>query len=465
MHLWAAELEAAGDPVILQLRGAGRIFAGDLRLLAESLSWAPEAGLMTASGAVELAAPSWELKAAWLELWTRLGLVRARDLELRHRGLWLKAASAELSREVWLLHGVELRLDDSPLLLQAAEVRLIPAAHEANLVLEQVSLPGLPGAWPVLSLNLPGLITDSTELRPPLSVFQPELGLVAGGLRAGFSSELWRSDEQRLYGRLLADPQYGPLAEFSHEWRPGPDWLLHTQLGAGSAGFQGRAEGLWQTPLGPWLRGRARWQQPDSFVSEFWLPPLQPILSPASGFELWAASDWLEPLPQLRTRLLAGARWPQQQAGLTALAQLPLWQAEAWSLEGSLLLNGLTGLPVRADQGIDPMSFDATAGARLLGRYDIDPQWSVGGYLEQYLSTLPAGGFLQPERLSPWLAGFAFWRLNEDFGIGLEAALSLSSGRPVLADALISWRLRPFYVHLLLQGLPAGVQLQTRFEL
>jgi hypothetical protein len=459
LHLWAQELDASGDPLLIQLRGQSRLFAGDLRLLADQIRWAPDADLVQADGHVDLAAPDWQLLAETLEFHPAQAYLHAQNLSLQHRGLTLKATSADMTAEVWRLNDVEIRLEGSLLVLQAAHLRILPGRSQENLLLEEAGIPGLPLTWPVLTLSLPELGDRSTELRAPISAFQPELGLVAGGLRLGFSSQLWQDASQRLYGRLVADPVFGPLAEFSHEWRPDPGWLLHSQLGFGSSGLQARAEALWQTPLGPWLRGRARLQQSDSFLSEFWLPPLKPVLTPVSGLEIWSASEWLD-WQSLRFRILAGARWPQQQAGLTGLAMLPIWQQDAHLLEASLLLNGLAGSGPLASA-----PFNGTAGGRLLYQWQANDSLTLGTYFEQYLSSLPSGSFLQPDRLSPWLAGVAFWRPHENLGIALELALSLTSGHIALADALISWHIRPFYIHLLLQGVPTGLQLQTRFEL
>lgn len=459
MHLWARTLEAEGDPVLIRLNGQSRLFSGELRLLAQRLRWAPDADLLSADGQVELAAPAWELRAESLEFRPALAYLTARQLHLNYRDLQLQAARAEMSAEVWQLHEVEVRLRDSPLVLQAHEVRILPGRLQENLLLEGITLPGLPWRWPALTLSLPELAPEQAEIRAPASVFQPELGLAAGGLRAGFSSELWRDQQQRFYGRFSFEPQLGPLAELAHEWRPDNDWLLHSQLGLGNNGLQARAEALWQTPLGLWLRGRGRWQQPDSFLAEFWLPPLAITPVPASDLEFWLASEWLSwpQWPALRTRVLAGARWPQQQAGLTWLAQLPLWQTESQLLEASSLINGF--------YLADSSGFVGTAGTRLLFQQTLLDNLTLGGSLEQYMSSLTASGFTQPERLSPWLSVFALWQPWPDLGLGCETAISLTSGRLVLADALVSWRLRPFYVHLLMQGIPPGLQLQTRFEL
>lgn len=458
IHLWAQELTAEGEPLLLRLQGSSRLFAGDLRLLAEHILWAPEPGLIQARGKIHLAAPEWELSASSLELRTQQGYLEALELELLHRGLILRAAKAEMTEDVWQFTDVEVRLSDSPLVLKAARLRLLPGVSHENLVLEDVGIPELPLRWPVLTLSLPELGPKTAELRAPVSAFQPELGLVSGGLRVGLSSQLWNDEQQRLYGRLLYDPLLGPLAEVSHEWRPETGLLLHSQLGLSSNGVQARAEALWQTPLNLWLRGRARWQQPDSFLSEFWLPPLNPLvtgLTPTSGLELWLASEWLSWGP-LRGRLLAGSRWPQQQAGVTALGQMTLYEAPAQRLEASLLLNSVLNTQTPSA---------GTAGARLLYQWQAADNLTLGTYLEQYVSGLPAGSFLQPERLNPWLAAYTLWQPREDLGFGLETALSLSTGRWALADALVTWRIRPFYLHLLLQGIPMGVQFQTRFEL
>ncbi|PKL76353.1 MAG: hypothetical protein CVV27_10710 [Candidatus Melainabacteria bacterium HGW-Melainabacteria-1] len=461
LFLHADQLTFDGDPLLLRLSGNSRVFGDDWRLLAQELSWAPDADWLHARGRVELAAPAWLLQAESLAFRPAVGYIQAEGLQLKYQGLLIQAARAEMTPEAWLLQDVELRLADSPLVLRAARLRLLPRRSRENLMLEAISLPGLPWAWPVLTLSLPELAPETAEVRSPLSLFQPEFAVLPGGLRAGLAGELWLSSEQRWLGRLLSDPLNGPLAELSHEWRPQPGFLLHSQLGLGPAGLQARVESLWQTPLGPWLRGRARWQQVDSFWGEFWLPPLQPVIQFSSGLEFWGASDWLDWGP-LRTRLLAGARWPQQQIGATWLGQWPLWQEQTRLLEASWLFNTLAGEGLAAGSlsGLAP-----TAGGRLLFQQTLAENLTVGGYLEQYLSALPASTFLHPERLSPWLSGFVFWQALPDLGFGLEVALSLNSGRPVLADALVSWRLRPFYLHLLLQGIPAGIQLQTRFEL
>lgn len=455
LHLYAQELEASGTPLILSLQGDGRLFWGELRLLAQDILWAPDPGLIQARGQIHLAAPEWELSAEQLELRPNQGYLQAQNLQLNYRGLVLKASRAEMTGSVWQFYQVEVSLSESPLVLQAARLRILPGVSHENLMLEEVGLPQVPLRLPVLTLSLPEISPRTAEVRAPVSAFQPEVGLTAGGLRLGLSSQLWNDEQQRLYGRLAYDPLLGPLAEFSHEWRPQPSWLLHSQLGISQQGLQARAEALWQTPVNLWLRGRARLQQPDSFLSEFWLPPLNPIITPVSGLELWTASEWLSWGP-LRTRVLAGARTPQQQAGITGLGQLTLYADDHQRLEGSVLLNGLLS-------AFTPSA--GTAGARLLYQHRLSDNLTLGTYLEQYVSGLPSGSFLQPERLNPWLAAYTLWQPREDLGFGLEAALSLTTGRLALADALISWRIRPFYLHLLLQGVPIGVQLQTRFEL
>lgn len=453
VHLWARQLDAQGDPLLIRLTGEARLFGDSLRLLAERLSWAPEADWLEASGRVELAAPGWELRAERLEGRPGQGWFDAEDVELHYEHWLLNAAHAEFSRGVWRLHDVVIRQQDSPLQIQAASLRLLPDSGRENLLLEEIQLPGLPWRWPALTLNLPQLLANPSEVRSPTSLFQPEAGIGNGGLYLGLRSELWRDPRNRLYGRLGADPLLGPVAELSHEWRPAPEWLLHSDLAWGRQGLQAQSEALWQSPVGLWLRGRARWQRPDSFFNEFWLPPLQPNAQTTSDLEAWLASDWLSWGP-LRTRWLAGGRWPQTQAGLTGLTEVTLWESPLDTLEISLLANGLA-LPAPV----------GTLGGRLLYQRQLGDQLTLGTYLEQYVSGLGAASFWQPERLSPWLSAYVLWQPLPDLGLGFESGLSLSSGRPVLANGLVSWRLRPFYFHLLLQALPASIQLQTRFEL
>ena len=92
------------------------------------------------------------------------------------------------------------------------------------------------------------------------------------------------------------------------------------------------------------------------------------------------------------------------------------------------------------------------------------PEWLAGLYLEQYLSSWSAGRFLQSDRLTPWLGGFVRWTPQPDLALALESALSLSTGQVVLADALLTWRIKPIYLNLMLRGIPVGLQLQLQVD-
>ncbi|MGV3525877.1 MAG: hypothetical protein ACO1RX_16760 [Candidatus Sericytochromatia bacterium] len=475
LHLSADSLVGSAEPRRFEARGGVRLFLGPWRLLAGRLLWLPDTQLALARGGVALQGQGWELQAEAVDLQVDTGFVQAAQAELQGRGWTAQARQAELSQDVWRLHDVRLTRADLPLSLAVTELQFFPASGE--LVLIGLGLSQGP-RLPLLQLRLPELATDTPELRPPISLFQPELALVSGGLSLGASSQLWQSETQRLYARLLSDPLRGFSAQLAHEWRPQDDLLLNTQLGLAQPGARNwadaalpvgeasaitgaplltaRLDGLWRSPWGIWLRPELSWQHNDDFWNRFWLPPLRQGAVPSSGAALWLASErnsWAAG----EWRVVAGGRLPQQQAGLSLMGHGVLWADAQQALELHGLANALwTGLDRPSPQG--------TLGLRLLERWFASDKLELSGYLEHYLSSLSPSSFVEPERLSPRVGGYALWRLHPQLALGLESALSLRTGQLVQANVLLSTQWGPLYLHGLVQAFPVGVQLQTRFE-
>jgi len=451
LHIWGEHLSL--DTQSFQSQGPIRIFWQDQRLLADQVFWQRQQALILASGNVNLSSADWSLNASQIRWQPVQNYLQAQAVTLRYRQLEIQAQALEMLPEFWQWQDAQVKLGKH-WQLHADQVTLLPGQSEQNLLLEGLHLPGLPWRWPSLTLSLPELSNRPIEVRPPFSILQPELGWTGEGLAWGVSSLLWQNETQRLYSRLLSDPVSSWRSELAYEWRPVQQHLLNLQLNANPSSLQAQIEHLWHSPWSLWLRSRARWQQPSTFWSEFWLPDLQAQALLSSGLELWLASDW-QNWEHIRYRYLVGGRWPQNEAGGTLVADTPLWQwAEGHELWSSLNLNLLYS-----------QQWYGTAGLRLLERWLPIPEIETSAYLEQYISHLPAEVFLSPHRLSPWLGTYVLWHLNSELALALDTAISLQAMEPVRADLLLSWHWEPVYVHTLLRAIPLGLQFQIRFEL
>lgn len=455
LHLSAEQLST--EPDLIWAQGQVRAFWAQDYLLAGSLVWSPQRHFLTAQGAVELGTPAWKLRADRLDLDTERTFIWGQRAQLDYRDLQLAAGEVRLQSQFWQFFDVRLRLPDTPWQLHVDQVQILPGQAYENLILEGVALP-VPGwKWPRLVLTLPGLTPDRTEIRPPLNLLQPELAWQGQNLVWGFSSQLWNSETQRLYWRLRSDPDTAWFSEISHEWRPDPDWLVNTQVQLQPQAVRGSVESLWHSPWGPWLRAQARWLEPDDFARSFWLPQPAAVPERRSDLDFWLTSPW-QNWQSLSFRYLLGARWPQTEAGFSLLGQ---WPFAHWGRQ-TFWVSTLLNLQVSGEAEPALQSTDAL---RLLDQWQILPELELGGYLEQYLSTHPAAYFLSPERLSPWLGSYLLWQARSDLGLGLELSLNPFSGHLTRADALLTWKVRPFYLHLLLQGIPTGVQVNVNFSL
>ncbi|MBF2054024.1 MAG: hypothetical protein IGS03_11260 [Candidatus Sericytochromatia bacterium] len=450
-HFWAESL--AQERGWLFAEEQIRLFGGEHRLLAHQLRWHVRSQTLEARGQVLISGPEWELKAEAVDWLLPADYLVAQQTTLHYRQLLFSATEAQLQPQLWQFE--QLRLEGLlPWPLQIGHAQLLPQTDPPQLRLEQIQLPGLNWAWPLLVLEL-GPPAEGLEIRPPLSALQPELNWGQGGLQGGISSQLWRDSQQRLYGWSRYQPQQGWQQSLAYEWRPDAGQLLNLELGLQNQSLQGRGQYDWRSPWGLWLRSEAQWQGQDNFWTGFWLPELQPRLQHSQHLAFWLASEPQQAGP-VNYRYLAGGRWPAQELGLSVTAESPLIH---WSKEHQLWSSGYLNL-------LYSQNWYPTTGLRLIERW-LPDAWPLeaGFYAEQYLSGLPEAVFVQPRRLQPWSGAYAIWHLSPEWGLAADAALDLSSGQPVRADLLLSWKKAPLYLHALLRGIPAGLQLQVRFEL
>lgn len=456
LHFWGESLELEAQTGRLEGNQA-RLFWGDYQLLANEIVWDAQSQRYLARGEVTFRSAIAEVKAETLQLLLAQGHLLAQNAELRYLDQFqAQASSLWLSEDVWRLEQVQLRLRDSPLQLQASTLRLLPQSAMQLLQLEDLQLVG-PEGWPgptIPYLEWPLKSEPAVaEIRNPVQQFQPQLGWQNGQLQLGLNAKIWQNEQQRLYLQTGSSPQ-GFQGVLSHEWRPQPETVINTQLGLLNQSLQGHLEVLSPTLLPLWLAGALRWQEWDRFAQQFWLPEQVSSFRPVSSAELLASSDYSY-WGDLQYRYVLGARWSptSAQAGASLLGNLPLFQGAGQDLWGSVLVNGFY------EQGPQ-----GTLGLRLLDRWQFSSEWQAGLYLEQYLSTWSAERFLQSTRLTPWLGGFVRWLPHPDLALVFETALSVSSGQLVLADALLSWRVKPIYLNLMLRGIPTGLQLQLQVE-
>lgn len=431
-----------------------RLFWGDYYLLSDQILWSPTTQFFAATGQVELGAPKWQLRAEHLSLNPEQMFLQARQVYVRFQGLQLEAEALRLQPELWQFSQVALSLNEGFWQIKADRAILRPEQSYENLILEGVHLPIFGWKWPLLTLTLPGLTPDRVEIRPPLSLLQPELAWQGERIVWGLSSQLWQTEQQRLLTRLRSDPLQTWHNEWIYEWRPSSDYLLSSRLELNPTGARGRVENLWKTPLGFWLRAEAQWQDGDSFYNAFWLPEARPNLQYSSSMNLWLASNWQEYLG-LSYRYVAGARWPQQEIGGSILGRMPLWH---FGEDHLLWISGLANTIVGTQR-------QQTAGLRLLDQWQVAPDLELGVYLEHYLSSLSPDYFLSLQRLNPWLGSYAIWQINQDLGLGMELAVSPLKATLTQADFMLTWKLSPVYLNLLIRGIPVGVRLGLQFSL
>jgi len=134
---------------------------------------------------------------------------------------------------------------------------------------------------------------------------------------------------------------------------------------------------------------------------------------------------------------------------------MPIWSfSENDNLWLSIFANAITGS--QAQQ---------TFGGRILEQWLLLPELTWGGYLEQYVSSHTGDYFLNPERLQPWLGTYALWQVNRDLGLGLELALSPLTQTMTRADLMLTWKLSPIYLNILLRSIPtASLNLGIQFN-
>ncbi len=457
LHFWGEQLELDAQGGRLEGQRQARLFWGDYQLLANQIVWDTSSQRYLARGEVTFRSAVAEVKAEAMELLLAQGQLIAKDAELNYLGqIQARAASLWLSEEVWHLEQVHLQLSDSPLQVQVRHLRLLPQTTEQILLLEDLQVLSMGLFSPTIAYLEWPLRPQAAvaEIRNPIEQFQPQLGWQNGQLQVGLNAQIWQDAQQRLYLQT-GSSLLGWQGVLSHEWRPQPDTLINTQLGLLGQNMQGHLQALYKTPFPIWLEGGLRWQEPDRFAQNFWLPELVQSQVGVSALDLLASSEYSY-WGDLQYRYLLGGRWSPDvgtQAGLSLLGNLPLFQGWGQELWGSLLANGFY------EQGLQ-----ATAGVRILDRWQISSQWQSGVYLEQYLSSWPAERFLQSGRLTPWLGAFVRWQAHEDLALVFESALSLSTGQPVLADALLTWQVKPFYLNLMLRGFPLGAQVQVQLD-
>ena len=142
MHFWGETLEL--DAQSGRLEGdQARLFWGDYQLLANQIIWDAEAQRYLARGQVTFRSAVAEVKAETLQLLLAEGVVIAEHAELHYLGkLSARAVSLWLSEDLWLLEQVNLRLNDSPLQLQADKLRLLPRSREQLVQLENLRIAG-----------------------------------------------------------------------------------------------------------------------------------------------------------------------------------------------------------------------------------------------------------------------------------------------------------------------------------
>lgn len=449
LHLWSEQAQFEHQQ--FQLMGSVRAFWQDFQLLAEQIQGSASTGFIKARGKVVLRAPSWQLTAESLDIDLQRQQISAQVAEIRYGRFIFRAAELQLNPLVWTGTTVTVSLDGKSWPLSAQSLVFLPASAEQLLQLSSPQLKGAGLGLPFLELRL-NPEAQLTELRTPAQRFQPQLSWTQGQLQAGLSSLIWQDPEQRLFAQSLLNSGSGWQNDLFHEWRPTTELLLNSQLGLLNLAPHARFEGLVKTPWPLWLKTRLDLQQPQSFAHEFWLPEQNLPLAQGSGLELWLASEPLT-LGALESRWLVAGRFPDNQWGLSWLGNLPLWQDGFQQISGSWLLNGLYDRQATA-----------TAGLRLLDQLWWSPQLQSGVYLEQYFSSLGPERFLQSGRLAPWGGAFLHWQFSDDLGLTLESALRLDSLEPVLADALLSWRVFPLYLHLLLRGFPASLQVNLQID-
>jgi hypothetical protein len=465
---------AESDPQLqqIELKGQARLFAGNYRILADYLLWDQATQTVSARGNIEIAGPEWVLSAQSLRLDLHSEALSAQAGSLEYFGLKLDFARAELNQANWQFKVVNLSAAGIPGIVQADSLLLYPTLSSDNLQLSNARWSVLPLPIPSLNFSLPlgEAPPQSNEVRTQTGWFSPSLNLVQGGLALGSTSRLYQDSQQRLYGRLDYNPLQGVLAGFSHEWRPqNTNGVLNTEILGMSPTLNANAQPStellrghleWQGDLGGknQLKTALHWQEPSLFLNRLLLPPIKNNLQALAWHsDSLLLSDWLH-LPGLRLRGLAGVQFSDQNwLGAGSLQAI----SSAWipvpglGFQASGMFNGLFGSSLQA----------STGGLRLLSEWQASENWILGGYGEQYLSSLPSGFFAQDSWLQARGGLYTIWKITPDWAWGGRVEWVLPAQAFSALETMISLRQGIWVLNLLAQAIPAGLQVQLQTSL